>query len=369
MSIVGGVVRSVSKEKQRRVFGMKNLFVSIVITLRRGCFVIVTRKAFWSLASVACMMLVMIGQSAVQAQVARSDFYPITTMTLSDTELLNGSQTGKPTTIAGVLNVPKPGNDKLPAVIILHGSSGPGGMPGPVADWSRQFNALGIAAFALDCFAGRGIISTSAEQGSFGRLNMIVDAYRALDILVHHPRIDSKRIALVGISRGGQGALYAAMKRMRTAYGPVDSEFAAFIALYPNCITAYRDDGMTMGKPIRIFHGTADDYNPIAPCRSYVERAAKTGADISLLEYEGGQHGFDGEGLRSLVQCKTCQTDRHCKLAEKEGGIIYNLETGKPFSYSDACVEKGTTMGFSATQGPRAQADVLEFVKTLFGFK
>jgi len=56
-------------------------------------------------------------------------------------------------------------------------------------------------------------------------------------------------------------------------------------------------------------------------------------------------------------------------LAEKEGGIIYNLETGKPFSYSDACVEKGTTMGFSATQGPRAQADVLEFVKTLFGFK
>jgi dienelactone hydrolase len=198
---------------------------------------------------------------------------------------------------------------------------------------------------------------------------MIVDAYRALQLLVHHPRIDPTKIALLGVSRGGQGAVYAAMKRMRTAFGLPDAEFAGFLAMYPNCNTTYRDDAVTTGKPILILHGTADNYNPIAPCRAYVDRAKKAGANIRLLEYEGGQHGFDAEALRKPIQCKPCQTDRRCKLAEKEGGIIVNLETQKLFSYSDACVETGTTMAYSDVQGPKAHADAKEFFKTLFDLK
>ncbi len=340
------------------------------LSVGKGCtFVHGTRKVLRPLPLAMVLMIFMLVQGTAQAQVARIEIHPVATITLSDTELLNGLPTGKPVTIAGVLNLPKPGKDKLPAVIILHGSSGPGGTNGPTADWSHRLNALGIATFGLDCFAGRGIVSTSEDQGKFGRLNMIVDVYKALQFLSHHPRIDPGKIALLGISRGGQGALYAAMKRMRTAYGSPQVEFAGFMALYPNCITSYRDETVTTGKPIRILHGTADDYNPIIPCRAYVERARKAGADIQLLEYNGAHHGFDAEALRKPIQCKTCQTDRRCKLAEKEGGLIVNLETQKPFSYSDACVETGTTLAYSEAEGPRARADALEFFKSLFGLK
>jgi hypothetical protein len=44
-----------------------------------------------------------------------------------------------------------------------------------------------------------------------GRLNFILDIYRALDVLAKHPRVDAQRIALMEFSRG-QAALYASLK-------------------------------------------------------------------------------------------------------------------------------------------------------------
>jgi len=68
-------------------------------------------------------------------------------------------------------------------------------------------NELGVAALAVDSFAGRGIVSTNTDQTQLDRLSMVVDAYRALELLAKHPRIDPTRIAVMGFSRGGQSAL------------------------------------------------------------------------------------------------------------------------------------------------------------------
>ena len=56
---------------------------------------------------------------------------------------------------------------------------------------------------------------------------------------------------------------------------------------------AYREDDKVAQKPIRLFHGTADDWVAIAPCRAYVDRLQKAGADATLTELAGAVHAYD----------------------------------------------------------------------------
>ena len=57
------------------------------------------------------------------------------------------------------------------------------------------------------------------------------------------------------------------------------AEFAAYIPFYPDCMTSYISDTDVADKPIRIFHGTPDDYNPVAACKKYIERLRAAGFD------------------------------------------------------------------------------------------
>ncbi len=131
---------------------------------------------------------------------------------------------------------------------------------------------------------------------------MMVDAYRALGALAKHPRIDPNRIAVMGFSKGAIAALYSSNERFRQMYSPPDLKFAAHIGLYTPCNITFRDDDKLTGKPIRLFHGTADDWVPVEPCRSYVERLKKSGADIALAEYPGAYHAYDIFSLKEPVR-------------------------------------------------------------------
>src|SRR5438034_10038829 len=195
--------------------------------------------------------------STSMAQVARTELHAIPTLTLADQQFLTGGKNAAPVTIAGVLRIPRAGTDRLPAVILLHGS---GGIGGNVDRWSQELTGVGLATFVTDSFTARGIQSTSANQALLGRLNMIVDSYRALGVLAAHPRIDPAKIVLMGFSRGGQATLYASLKRFERMYGPEGATFAAYVPFYAPCFTTYIRDEDVSDKPIRLFHGTADDY-------------------------------------------------------------------------------------------------------------
>ena len=88
----------------------------------------------------------------------------------------------------------------MPAVILQHGSGGPNGGH---ELWAKTFNEMGIASFLVDSFSGRGLTSTSLTNLALHPVNMILDGYRAFDVLANHPRIDPARIALMGFSLGG----------------------------------------------------------------------------------------------------------------------------------------------------------------------
>jgi dienelactone hydrolase len=102
----------------------------------------------------------------------------------------------------------------------------------------------------------------------------------------------------MGFSRGGQAALYTSVERFQRMHGPTNLEFAAYIPFYAVCNTTYRDDDDVSDRPIRLFHGTADDWVPVAPCRANVERLKAKGKDVQLTEYAGAYHFFDWKDLK-----------------------------------------------------------------------
>lgn len=298
--------------------------------------------------------------AAAFAQVVRIEVHPFSSVTMSDQDFLNARKDGKPVMLAGELRIPRPGNEQLPAVILLHGS---GGVSGALNDWEQELNVLGVATFVLDSFTGRGIVNTGTDQAQLGRLAMIYDAYRAFEKLEKHPRIDPWRIAVMGFSRGGQAALYASLRRFQRMHGPKSGQdFAAYIAFYPSCGTAFVGDEEVSDNPLRLFHGAADDYVPVAPCRGYVQRLKAKGANIALAEYPGAHHVFDGRALRKPVIAVKNQTTRKCDLREQRNGTIVNAKTGQVFTYADPCVEYGPTLAYDENAHQAAMKAVQEFV-------
>ena len=313
-----------------------------------------------------CIVPIASFSSATLAQTVRLEVHPLPTTTLTDREFLTGVKDGKPVIVAGELRIPRAGSDRLPAVVLVHGSGGAGARE---AIWAEHLSKLGIATFTLDSFTGRGITSTGENQALLPRLAMVFDAYRALDLLAKHPRIDAARIAIMGFSRGGQATLYASLKRFRRLQGSSSVEFAAYLPFYAPCSTTYVDDMDVSDKPIRLFHGAADDYNPVALCRPYVERLRAAGKNVQLFEYPGAHHVFDNPLGGPPRHSPRSQTVRHCTLQEGTDGQIINAKTKQPFTYDDPCVERGVTMGYNADAHAKALGDVTDFLKATFNLK
>jgi dienelactone hydrolase len=231
---------------------------------------------------------------------------------------------------------------------LVHGS---GGITGNVDRWSEVLNRIGVATFVTDSFTARGIESTMADQAQLGRFDMILDAYRALAVLAAHRRIDATRVALMGFSRGGHIALYASLNRFARMHGPQGVSFAAYLPFCAPYSATYIGDEDVSDAPIRLFHGSADDYTPVAPCRAYVERLRKAGKDVTLTEYPDAHHGFDNPLLRERPQlAPAAQTMRGCTIVEEPQGVLVNAV---PKSASP-CVTPASSAGpISATTPPR----------------
>jgi dienelactone hydrolase len=294
---------------------------------------------------------------------ARVELHAISSLTISDQQFLTGDENGKQVTVTGELRIAQ-GSGRLPVVVLIHGSSG---MGPNIEYWAHEFNAVGISTFALDGFTGRGLTSVNTDQGRLGRLNFILDAYRALDILAKHPRVDPSRIALMGFSRGGQATLYASLKRFQQMWNKSGTDFAAYVPFYPDCMTTYISDTDVGDRPIRIFQGTPDDYNPVAPCKRFVERLRGAGHDVVLTEYPNVWHAFDNPlGSAVPVVVKGAQTVRDCQIAEEPKGVLINLASKQPFSYKDACVEHDPHVNYDAAATQAATSAVKELLKTAF---
>jgi dienelactone hydrolase len=287
---------------------------------------------------------------------ARFEIHSFESVTLTDRQFLTGVHQSTPVRIGAELRLPV-GAARVPAVVLLHGSAGIGAN---VDRWAGEVNEIGAAAFLVDSFTGRGITQTVTDQSQLGSLAMILDAYRALDLLTKHPGIDASRILVMGFSKGGFATLYASLKRFQRMYGTPGLEFSAYLPFYPACSIAYIDDEKVTARPIRIFHGAADNYVPVEPCRKYVERLRGSGADVQLTEFRGAHHAFDNPLYEPHLSLPDALITANCVREERPAGEIINISTGEPFRWNDPCVKRGGTVGYDAV----ATAEATKAVKT-----
>ncbi|WP_232629884.1 dienelactone hydrolase family protein [Methylobacterium sp. Leaf118] len=305
------------------------------------------------------------GVADLGSYAARVEAHAFESLTLTDRQFLTGTSEGaKPVTVTGVLRIPKAGTERLPAVILMHGS---GGIGGNIEFWQRALTARGLATFALDGFTGRGLTVVNTDQSLLSRTNLILDIYRALGVLAKHPRIDPARVAVMGFSRGGQAALYASLKRFDTAWNRSGITPAIYLPVYPDCSIRFRDDTAPVARPIRIFGGSGDDYNPAAACAAYTERLKAAGADVSLTVFPEAQHVFDNPiGPAKPTVAKGAQTVRACSLHEAADGAIVEGAKDTPFTYADPCVERDPHIGSDAAARIATLKDVSDALAAAF---
>ena len=290
----------------------------------------------------------------------RIEILPVRSQTVPLDALLGGRKSGPEVLLGRELRLPLGATGKVPAVILIYGSAGIGAGPDM---WAHILNEAGIAAFVLDSFSGRNIVSTVEDQDQLNSLSMVVDAYRALDVLAAHPRIRADLIAVWGVSKGAVPSVYSAVERFRAAFGS-QNRFAAHIGFYTPCNIAYDADDKMGGVPIRLYHGSSDDYVNPAACRDLVARLKPAGVDIALTEYADSQHGFDSLSSPPLVAVPKAKSTRNCRLKEGPNGTLLDAATGQPYDLKTApCVAVGAPVGHNAEMTEAVRADVMAFVR------
>ncbi len=296
---------------------------------------------------------------------ARIEAIPIQSLTVSDAQFLAGNNYGAPTTIAGVLRVAQ-GEGPRPLVIMMAGS---GGFTAGYEDFGDELLQMGISTLLVDSYAGRGIVSTGADQSQIPVLAQIIDLFATLDAVADHPRVDTSRIAVIGFSRGAIVSLYGAMTRFQDMWNHSGIDPVAYVSYWTPCWTNYIGDTDMVDHPIRLFQGTADDVTPIAPCRSYVERLQAAGADVELIEFEGAHHAFTARDLPIdpplVLPRPVFQGLGNCLFREESVGVVVNTNTGEPFSWADDCFAGGS-LAYSPDAAAESRAAVMALLSEVF---
>lgn len=199
---------------------------------------------------------------------------------------------GKPQAISGELRLPA-GAGPFPAVVLAHGCNG---NRNTEAAWGPVLREWGYATFVLDSFRGRGLNEVCTNGRLLIPAQRVPDAYGALRLLATNPKIDAKRVALMGFSHGGALTMLASTAWAKQTYAqPGQPAFRAFFPFYPNCNAVFPERDR-VSAPVRIHTGAADDWTPAAPCAELARALKASGQDVAIDVYPNAYHAFDQAG-------------------------------------------------------------------------
>ncbi|WP_284618559.1 dienelactone hydrolase family protein [Aquabacterium humicola] len=184
---------------------------------------------------------------------------------------------------------------KVPAVVIVHGT---GGMDAKGIMYARALNSAGIATLEVDLWSPRGLSGGWDGRPKHVRENL-PDAFGALAFLAAHPRIDGRRVGIMGFSWGGVLSMLAADEASAAEHAQAGQRFAAHMPFYPICFAYNRIPGYPFreltGAPIYILTGANDRYDvdPRACDKLADSLPDKHRPHVRVKVYDGAEHGFN----------------------------------------------------------------------------
>jgi dienelactone hydrolase len=265
----------------------------------------------------------------------------------SFSDVINSYEKLKKQEVFGNLVIPHDSlnpNKKFPLIIGVAGSMG---WKSHHLDYLKMYQDLGFATFELNSFKSRDIESTVGEQNQVTTAAMIVDAYKALEILSNHPSINNDKISITGWSLGGAVTLFSAWLPLKRAINK-DLNFASHLAFYPPCFFELENLEFSQ-SPIHILIGEVDDWTPSAPCVDLVNQLSNF-SNIDITVYKDSHHGFDREGGLEINQNGYSFKDCMFKLTE-DGDVLMNylnIPMSNAFLQKVGflfCATKGVTIG------------------------
>jgi dienelactone hydrolase len=202
----------------------------------------------------------------------------------------------QPLTIAARLMAPATDKDRLPAVILLHGSAGPSLRE---AGYAEALHAAGIVTLEPDQWAPRGLAGGSdGRPKSFAET--LPDIAGARAYLASRPDVDPDRIGLAGFSFGGVATMLLAARAQAERVGVT---FAAYMAVYPAVWTYNKVPGQDfrdlVDAPLLLLTGELDEYDddPIAGERLAGTLSPQDRAHLRTHVFPGAHHCFDVPGV------------------------------------------------------------------------
>lgn len=204
-----------------------------------------------------------------------------------------------------------------PAVVMLHGRSGPysSAAKGVYSastlsrrhkQWGEFWAERGFIALHVDSFGPRGY-PQGFPMGSYSRRPAEVseqtvrpyDAYGALDYLRGRPDVIKARVGLQGWSNGAMAGLATLAVQPPGMQNPTPATaFRAALLFYPSCRIQSRQEYRPY-TPTVMFIGSEDAEVAPVPCRQLAEQVRLRGVShFDMIWYEGATHSFDDPGKR-----------------------------------------------------------------------
>lgn len=177
-------------------------------------------------------------------------------------------------------------NKKKPLVIIIHDWMGPSEY---TQSRAKELAAQGFVTFAADIYGKGNRPKDANEAGKIATqfksdLKLLrARAKAALDFAKKNPKVDSKKIVVIGYCFGGTTALEV---------GRAGLDVAGIVSFHGNLATKDIKDAKNIKGKVLVLHGAIDPYVSAEEMTTFEKEMNDAKVDYQLIQYSGAVHSF-----------------------------------------------------------------------------